>query len=132
MNRLDGADAPYWTGLAEGRLVLPQCEDCDRWTWPASHRCGSCGGSTMRWIERAPRATVFSWTRTWHRFGLTDALDLPYVTVLAEVADCGVRLLGLLDDPEKVDPVIGEPLAGRAGSTAVGDDAIPTLLWSRA
>ena len=76
MHRLDGADAPYWIGLAEGRLVLPRCTGCQRWMWPAGHRCGHCGGGEVEWLERSPAATVFSWTRTWHRFGLTEALDL--------------------------------------------------------
>ncbi|QGN54618.1 Zn-ribbon domain-containing OB-fold protein [Novosphingobium sp. Gsoil 351] len=131
MNRLDGADAPYWHGLAEGRLLLPRCGGCDRWMWPAGHRCGQCGNSDIRWIEREPRGTTFSWTRTWHRFGLTEALELPFATVLAEIDECGVRLLGLLDDPGRIDPRIGENLVGRFGQTTVGDDRIPTLIWSR-
>ena len=131
MHRLDGADAPYWIGLAEGRLVLPRCTGCQRWMWPAGHRCGHCGGGEVEWLERSPAATVFSWTRTWHRFGLTEALDLPFTTVLAEVDDCGIRLLGLLDDPERIDPVIGQALTGRFGETVAGNDRIPTIIWSR-
>lgn len=131
MHRLDGADAPYWTGLSEGRLMLPRCASCERWMWPAGHRCGQCGGGQVEWLERTPSATVFSWTRTWHRFGLTEALDLPFTTVLAEVDDCGIRLLGLLDDPDQIDPVIGQPLTGRFGETAAGEDRIPTIIWSR-
>lgn len=131
MNRLDGADAPYWNGLAEGRLLLPRCDDCGRWMWPAGHRCGHCGVANIHWVERQPSATVFSWTRTWHRFGLTESLDLPFTTVLAEVDDCGVRLLGLLDDPHQVDPMIGDRLIGRHGVTVVGEDHIPTIIWSR-
>jgi uncharacterized OB-fold protein len=131
MNRFYGADAPYWTALAEGRLVLPRCEGCDRWMWPAGHRCGHCGSTAVRWLEREARATVFSWTRTWHRFALTEALELPFTTVLAEIHDCGVRLLGRLDDPDRIDPVIGEALSGRFATTVVGDDSIPTIIWSR-
>lgn len=127
----DGADAPYWEGLAEGRLLLPRCSGCDRWVWPARHRCGECGAVGIRWVEREMRATVFSWTRTWHRFGLTEALDLPFTSIVASVADCGIRLLGRLDDPERVDPVIGEPLQGRASETVVGNRSIPTIIWSR-
>lgn len=77
------------------------------------------------------RATVYSWTRTWHRFGLTESLDLPFTTVLAEVSDCGIRLLGRLDDPDRIDPAPGEPLVGRPGTTTVGEDAIPTIIWQR-
>ena len=128
----DGADAPYWEGLAAGRLLLPRCKGCDRWVWPARHRCGDCGTVGIRWVEREMRATVFSWTRTWHRFGMTEALDLPFTSIVASVADCGIRLLGRLDDPDRVDPVIGEPLHGRTSETVVGNRSIPTIIWSRA
>ena len=64
----------------------------------------------MHWTELPMRATVFSWTRTWHRFGFTESLDLPFTTVLVTVDNCGIRLLGRLDDPNRIDPVIGEAL----------------------
>jgi hypothetical protein len=78
------------------------------------------------------RATVFSWTRTWHRFALTESLDVPFTNVLAAIDDCGVRLLGLLDDPARTDPEIGDALVGRAEQRIVGDDRIPVIVWSRA
>ncbi len=76
-------------------------------------------------------ATVFSWTRTWHRFGMTESLELPFTSVVAAVDNCGVRLLGLLEDPDRIDPRIGEALVGRPSHTLVGADQIPTIRWSR-
>lgn len=103
--RGDGAEAPYWEGLAEGRLMLPRCDRCARWMWPAGRRCGECGTIGMHWTEQPMAATVFSWTRTWHRFALTEAFDLPFTTVLAGLDGSGIRLLGRLDDPDRIDPV---------------------------
>lgn len=77
------------------------------------------------------RAHIFAWTRTWHRFGLTEGLELPFVTIVAEVEGCGIRLYGRLDDPERIDPEIGARVTGRIGETQVGDRAIPTIIWSR-
>ena len=131
MDANDGADAPYWNGLADGRLMLPRCGGCGDWLWPAVSRCGGCGSETVEWIERPMRGTIFSWTRTWHRFGFTESLDLPFVSIVATVEDCGIRLLGRLEDPDQVDPVIGEPLSGRIGATRVEGRDIPTILWSR-
>ena len=132
MNRLDGADAPYWVGLSEGLLLLPRCAGCNHWVWPAGHRCSRCSATGLRWEERQLRARVYSWTRTWHRFGLTESLDLPFTSVLAEVEDCGIRLLGRLEDPDRIDPEPGEALAGAIGTSTVGDDSIPTIVWRRA
>lgn len=131
MNANDGADAPYWNGLAEGRLLLPRCDRCGDWLWPAVSRCGSCGSEAVVWIERPMRGTIFAWTRTWHRFGFTESLDLPFVSIVATVEDCGIRLLGRLDDPERVDPAIGEAITGRSGVTRVEGRDIPTIIWSR-
>lgn len=85
----------------------------------------------LEWIEVPMKARIFAWTRTWHRFDLTDSLELPFVTVVAELDECGIRLLGRLDDPDRIDPAIGEEILGRPGSTRVGNRALPTLLWSR-
>lgn len=132
MSRSDGADAPYWTALGAGKLILPKCDGCDRWIWPAGHRCGACGTIGIHWVEREMKATIFSWTRTWHRFGLTESIDIPFTSATVEIDDCGIRLLGRVDDPDQIDPVIGEALVGRPGATLVGDDEIPTIFWSRA
>lgn len=131
VNRSDGADAPYWEALADGKLMLPRCDGCHQWKWPAGHRCGSCGTIGMHWVEREMKATVFAWTRTWHRFGLTEALELPFTSGTVEIEDCGIRLLGRIDDPNHINPVIGERLVGRPDTTLVGDDKIPTIIWSR-
>ena len=129
VTRHDGADAPYWQGLAAGRLMLPRCGG--KWMWPAGRRDGATGSTDVEWKEVPMRGTVYSWTRTHHRFGLTETLDLPFTTVLVEVDECGIRLLGRLDDPDQVDPVIGEALIGRPDVTLVQGDAIPTIVWSR-
>lgn len=131
MTTYDGADAPYWQALTEGRLLLPRCGGCGRWVWPAGHRCGHCGHIGLDWQERPMRAMVFAWTRTWHRFGMTESLDLPFTSIVATVDDCGVRLLGCLDDPDRIDPHIGQAVTGRAAETVVGNRSIPAIIWSR-
>lgn len=131
MSHQGGADAPYWKGLEQGKLMLPRCNGCDRWAWPAAHRCGVCGALGNHWVEREMSATIFSWTRTWHRFGMTEALDLPFTSVIVEIDDCSVRLLGRFDDPDRLDPQIGEAVVGHLGETVVGDNHIPTIIWSR-
>lgn len=130
MTIYDGADAPYWNGLTEGRLVLPQCA-CGDWLWPAVSQCGTCGSADIQWREQAMRGTIFSWTRTWHRFGFTENIDLPFISIVASVEGCGIRLLGRLDDPDQIDPVIGENVSGRIGATRVGERDIPTIIWRR-
>ncbi len=131
MSGSDGADAPYWQGLAAGRLMLPRCQGCAAWLWPAAHRCASCGCVGMDWVEQPMTATVFSWTRTWHRFALTESLELPFTTIIAALDGSGIRLMGRLDDPDRIDPPVGAAVAGRIDATIVGNRTIPTIIWSR-
>lgn len=92
---LDRADAPYWRGLAEGELRLPQCGACQTWIWPAQTRCKHCGAYDVRWRRVEPEAEVFSWTRTHLPFMPAFADLVPYVTVLAALPKAGgIRLLG--------------------------------------
>ncbi|MFM6853080.1 MAG: Zn-ribbon domain-containing OB-fold protein [Sphingopyxis sp.] len=131
MTMHEPADAPYWDGLASGELRLPRCSGCQSWRWPAGHRCGGCGANGLDWAQHPMAATVYSWTRTWHRFGFTQSLDLPYISVVAQLTGSGVRLMGRMDDPDIVDPYIGQSLIGRIGTTILADRALPTIIWSR-
>jgi len=127
----DGADAPYWNGLDAGKLMLPRCRGCGAWRWPAGHRCPDCGTTGMDWVEQPMAATIFSWTRTWHGFGGAESLDRPFVSIIAKLDESGIRLMGRMDDPDRVDPVIGDAVTGRMGTTHAAGRAIPTIIWSR-
>lgn len=131
MTSHDSIDGPYWHALDEGCLRLPRCQTCQRWVWPARHRCSDCGSVGLQWQDVPLRATVFSWTRTWHRFALTETLPLPFTTVLARIDGTRIRLLGHLDDPDKIDPVMGEAIVGRIGHVEVQGRTLPCLFWRR-
>ena len=123
------ADAPYWQGLAEGRLVMQQCQGCHRWRWPAAFRCGDCGTWDPAWREVPLEGVVYSWTKTWHPFGGTEGIGTPFVTVLAELPQAGNRrLMGLLEGDE-ARLGVGAPLSGRVDSTPFGDTQLPSLRW---
>lgn len=122
------ADAPYWQALGEGRLALQHC-DCGAWHWPAVWRCGECGRWDPPWAPVELRAQVYSWQKTWHGFGGTEDIGLPYVTVLAALPQAGERrLLGLFDgDVETL--AVGAALEGRIAETAIAGTRIPSLRW---
>lgn len=125
-----GADGPYWNALAEGRLALPRCSGCGRWHWPAVYRCGVCGRWDPSWETVEMSGRVFSWTRTWHPFGGSEGIGLPYVSLIVELPQAGLRrVLGILaGDDEGL--AIGAAVRGQAGTTRMGADEIPALRWS--
>jgi uncharacterized OB-fold protein len=126
-----GAEGRYWDALAEGRLVLPRCAGCGRWHWPAVWRCGDCGGWEHDWTPTALAGSIFSWTRTWHRFGGAESLGSPFVTVLVSLAEVPVRLLGVLEGDETALG-LGAAVTGRIDHTRFGDNAVPAIRWSLA
>ena len=126
-----GAEGRYWDALAEGRLELPRCAGCGRWHWPAVWRCGDCGSWEHGWTATRLAGSVFSWTRTWHKFGGAEGLETPFVTALVTLADAPVRLLGVVEGDETALR-IGAPVSGRVGRTPFGEAAIPAIRWSLA
>lgn len=123
-----GAEGRYWDALLEGHLELPRCRGCGAWHWPAVWRCGACGSWDHEWLERPLAGTVFSHTRTHHRFGGTEAFELPFTTVLVELDGLTVRLIGVLEGDE-FGLRIGTRVTGRIDRTRFGADSIPALRW---
>ena len=130
-----GAEGPYWDGLAAGRLVLPRCAGCGTWHWPAVWRCGACGSWDHAWHEQPLAGSVYSWTRTHHRFAGTEGIDLPFVTLLVGLDAVPVRLQGLLEGGDtgvEGGLAIGAKVTGRTATTRYGADAIPSIRWTLA
>lgn len=126
-----GADEPYWDALNRGQLVLPRCQGCGAWHWPAVWRCGQCGSWEHEWVEQRFAGTVFTWCRTHHRFAGTEGLPLPFTSVLVELYAIGVRLMGLLEGTE-AGLKIGARVTGRTDRTPFGETTIPSIRWSLA
>ena len=64
---LTDVNRPYWTGGADGRLLIQRCDACQRWQHPPAPTCGACGGSVH--VEPVSgRGTLFSYTRNEQQF----------------------------------------------------------------
>jgi len=123
------ADAPYWRGLREGRLLMQRCQGCQRWKWPAVARCGDCGAWHPPWQSVAMRGVLYSWIKTWQAFASGEDCRLPYVTVLVALPEAGGRrLLGLFEGDE-AQLGFDAPLQGRVTVTRVAGAQIPSIRW---
>ena len=124
-----GADQPYWDALAEGRLVMQRCVGCGRWHWPAVWRCGACGSWDQCWSPVEPKGAIYTWTRTWHPFGGTEAIGVPFVSLVVEIDGTqGRRLTGILEG-EAGGLAIGAPVIGRFAETGAAGRHVPALRW---
>ena len=78
--RLTAANRPFWTGGAEGQLLILRCDACDRWVHPPAGECPSCAGG-LHPEPVSGRGTVFTFTVNAHQFHP----DVPPPVVIAIV-----------------------------------------------
>jgi uncharacterized OB-fold protein len=52
----------YWDATAEGRLLLPRCEDCQTVVWYPRPFCPACASLRITWFEASGRGSVYSFT----------------------------------------------------------------------
>jgi uncharacterized OB-fold protein len=94
--------APFWDALAEGRFVVPRCEECGEHFWYPRRFCPFCASTSIAWPEVSGRATLYSFTVI--RKGQGPYRDVgPYVLAIVELEE-GPRLMTnvLGVDPEAV------------------------------
>jgi uncharacterized protein len=52
----------YWDATAEGRLLLPRCEDCQTVVWYPRPFCPACASLRISWFEASGRGSIYSFT----------------------------------------------------------------------
>ncbi|CAN5528715.1 OB-fold domain-containing protein [soil metagenome] len=105
---LNGANAPYWRGAQEHKVVVQACSDCGRLRFPRANLCPACSSSASTWKAIRPTGRVRSWCR-FHRAYFPELKnDLPYTVLLVRMDD-GVDLYSNFESGSASDvPVIGQ------------------------
>jgi Predicted nucleic-acid-binding protein containing a Zn-ribbon len=97
----DPLTGELFAGAARGELVIPRCEECERFIWYPAAECAECGSSRVRWVPVSGDATLFSWAVVRRAFLPAFAEMVPFVTALvALVEDPAVRLCTYIVDVE--------------------------------
>jgi uncharacterized OB-fold protein len=78
------ANTPYWTGGAEGQLLIERCERCRNWQHPPTGHCGKCGAGA-RAEPVSGRGTVFTFTVNHQAY--RHEVPPPYVIAVVELAE---------------------------------------------
>jgi uncharacterized OB-fold protein len=100
---LTDAHRSFWTGGAEGELLIQRCEACRRWVHPPTDACAACGGV----LEAKPVAgtgSVFTFTVNHQQFH--PDVPPPYViaiVVLDEQGDLRLPTNIVNADPDELD-----------------------------
>ena len=105
---LHDATRPFWTGGADGQLLIQYCTACERWVHPPVDACPACGGP----LEARPvsgNGTVFTFTVNRQQFHP----DVPPPNIIAIVVldeQDDLRLPTNIIDCAEDDLAIGMPV----------------------
>jgi uncharacterized OB-fold protein len=113
---------PFWTGGADGVLLIERCQTCGRYRHPPAPVCAECHGRELAPEAVSGRATV--WSFTVNRYPWAPGIEPPYVLAEVELEEqAGLRLLTAIVDCDEV--TIGMPVSVRFEVS--GDAWIPVF-----
>lgn len=92
----DEESAPYWAGLAKGRIVIQVCRQCRRRRFPRLPACPWCGTEGGDDVDAGGTGTVYSWVRVERALTTSMADEVPYCVATVDL-DGGGRLQGRLE-----------------------------------
>ncbi len=81
----------FWDATADGRLVLPRCEQCGATLWYPKGFCPLCMSSSIEWVPASGDGVVYSFSITRKGAGVW-AEHSPYVVAYVELLE-GPRVL---------------------------------------
>jgi hypothetical protein len=107
----DAVMAPFWSALAERRLLLQRCSHCGYVRMPPSELCPECWMRGGEWTSVPPVGTI--WSFATYRRSLHPGFEeeVPYTVALVEL-DGGVRLVGRLEASSSDKARIGSRVRG--------------------
>lgn len=101
-----GSGATYWKAAAEGRLVLPHCNLCDRTFWHPRPRCPHCGSSAVEWRSASGKGVIHTFTVVRQTTDSHFRNCAPYVVAMIDL-DEGVRMMSNVIDCDPASVTIG-------------------------
>jgi len=81
---LTDVNRAFWTGGADGTLLIGRCQSCQGWTHPPRARCVVCDGVVIPQAASG-HGSVFTFTVNHHPFN--PAVPVPYVIAVVELAE---------------------------------------------
>lgn len=100
---------PFWDGLAEGKLRLQHCRECDNYQYPAEAFCYFCGATDIEWKDASGKGEVHTFITVHQRYHPAFADLIPYNVSVVELEE-GPRLVSNVIGIDVGDVRIGLPV----------------------
>src|SRR5581483_1747440 len=110
-------DRPFWDATAEGKILLPKCDDCGSVIWYPRTTCPECMSTDVSWFEASGRGTIYSFTLVRRQGGPWRDV-LPYVLAYVELKE-GPRVLTNI--VESTDLEVGQTVEAIFHDTGEGN-----------
>jgi uncharacterized protein len=119
---LDDHNRAFWTGGADGRLLIAFCARCGVWVSPPAAECPDCDGA----LEARPVSgcgKVFTYTVNHQPFN--PAVPVPYVIAIVELEEqADLRIASNIVDCEPDSVFVGLPVEVRFERQDVGGESV--------
>ena len=126
--KLDEHNRAFWTGGADGRLLIGRCTGCARWVHPPAADCPECDGA-LAVQAVSGKATVFGYTVNHQPFN--PAVPVPYVVAIVELVEqADLRIATNIVDCDPDSVRVGLPVEVRFERHDVGEDAVYVPLFA--
>ena len=86
---------PYWEGLREGKLMLPECGDCRKAFFYPRIACPHCHSRNVGWIEASGKGKLYSFQIAYRALNPAFKIEVPYILAMVELEE-GPRVLSNL------------------------------------
>jgi hypothetical protein len=120
--KLHDHNRAFWTGGADGQLMIAQCTRCAVWVSPPAADCPECGGEL---VARAVsgKGTVFTYTVNYQPFNPT--VPVPYVIAIVQLDEqADLRIASNIVDCDPDSVYVGLPVEVRFERHEVDNDAV--------
>jgi uncharacterized protein len=108
---------PFFAAATEGRLVIPRCNQCNKFFFYPTVLCPHCHTMGHSWVEAVGTARVYSFTAVYRAPVL--GVPTPYVVGIVELPE-GIRMMTNIVDCSPDDVSIGMPVKVRFGANWEG------------
>jgi uncharacterized OB-fold protein len=112
----------FWTGGADGQLMIAWCTQCALWVSPPGADCPDCGGALVA-RPVSGHGTVFTYTVNYQPFN--PAVPVPYVIAIVQLAEQNdLRIATNIVDCESDSVYVGLPVEVRFERHDVDNESI--------
>jgi uncharacterized OB-fold protein len=112
----------FWTGGADGHLMISRCTQCESWISPPAADCPVCGGALVA-RPVSGRGTVFTYTVNHQPFN--PDVPVPYVIAIVQLDEqADLRIASNIVDCEPDSVHVGLAVEVRFESHDVDGDTV--------